>query len=376
MGLFDKPKIQSIALIDIGSASVGGAYAHFEPGSLPTIYYTSRVPIELRDGEDASIAMLRSLDQLGHILINHGAPILREATGNAHIDGVVASVSAPWQETSVRVESKQEEKPFLFTKQLLDEMTRLNAKDQKGRTESGESVIATILNGYEIDNPFGKRAKRADLVILSSTLEEKVSKAIEKSLRGMYHTHAVTLTAFAPLSYAVLRDMFPHEKDFLILEVNGEATDLAFVKRGLLADVASVPQGTNALLKAVSMGHATLTGNGNVIDTGRNTQFAEIVKKTEQEWLAGLSNALKGFATKHALPRTLFLLADTNTRGYLERLLDCDSLHTLWLSDEPLSIIPLSSKHLSQYVRTKGTAEGDLFLAMMVLFYNKGVLKV
>lgn len=373
MGLFGTSKRQSVALIDIGSASVGGAYAHVEPNTPPTIYYTARVPIELRTDEDAASAMLRSLEQLGNILINHGAPELRKETGNAHIDAVIASIAAPWQETSVRVESKQEEKPFTFTKQLLEEMARRNAKEHSERVKSGESVIATILNGYEIANPFGKRAKRADLVILSSTLEEKTSKDIERMLRRIYHTHAITLTAFAPLSYAVLRDLYPHEKDFLILEVNGEATDLAFVKRGLLADVASIPQGTNALLKAVREGHATIAGSGQVIDMARNSKFAELVDKKEEEWLSGLTGALRGFAERHALPRTLFLLSNTETRGYLERLLDTPTLHSIWLSDEPLSVIPLSPQHLSQYVRTRGAAEGDLFLAMMVLYYNKGL---
>ena len=372
MGLFGKSQKRSAALIDIGSASVAGAYAHFEAGSPPTLYYTARVPIETREGENCDQSMQRSLEVLGHILINHGAPVLRQATGSAHIDSVITTVAAPWQETSVHVESKQEEKSFVFTHQLLEDMVREAPKEKPGRTTSRHSVVATILNGYDVAQPFGKKAKRADLVILSSTLEEKVSTSIERMLRKLFHTSDVTLTAFAPLSYAVLRDMYPHEKDFLIIDVEGEATDLAFVKRGLLTDVASIPQGTNALLAAVSRGHAAITEDSiGVIDTNRNAKFADMVGKLEEKWLCDISDALKEFSARHALPRTIFLLSDENTRGYLERLVNTKKLHSLWLSDEPLSVISLSPKHIAKYVQTRGSAEGDIFLAMMALYYNR-----
>ncbi len=372
MGLFKKPEQRSVALIDIGSASVGGAYAHFETLSAPTIYYTARVPIDVREGETCEAGMLRALEVLGHLLVNHGAPVLREVTGSGRIDSVVAAVAAPWQETKILVGSKQAEKPFTFTKGMLDEIAGTCAVDTGARARCQNSIIATILNGYDVAEPFGKRAKRADLVILSSSLEEKVAHDIEQMLRKLFHVNDVTLTAFAPLSYAVIRDMFPHEKDFLIIDVEGEATDLAFVKRGLLTDIATVPQGTNALVSAISRGHTTITeGTTGVIDMGRNQRFADMVGKMEEAWLCGIEEALKKFASRHALPRTVFLLAEDETRGFLERIVNAQKLHSLWLSDEPRSVIPLTPAHIAQYVQTRGAAEGDLFLAMMALYENK-----
>jgi len=371
MGLFAKPTHRSVALVDIGSASVGGAFAHLSKDQPPTIYYTARVPIEAREGETCEAGMLRTLSILGNILINHGAPILREETGSARIDEVIATVAAPWQETRVRVESKNEEKPFVFTRQLLEEMVAASHGDAK-KTRSHDSVITTILNGYDIPDPFGKKVKRADLVVLSSTLKDDTADAIEKALRKAFHAHDVSLAAFAPLSYAVIRDMFPHEKDFLIIDVEGEATDLAFVKRGLLADVTSVPQGTNALLKSISRGHTTITeGSTGVIDMGRNQRFAELVGKMEEAWLTSLTTALKAFAARHALPRTVFLLSDEEARGFLERLVDTPKVHSLWLSDEPLSVISLTPAHIAKYVQTRGAARGDVFLAMMALYANR-----
>lgn len=372
MGLFRKPECRSVALIDIGSGSVGGAFVHLEPGTPPTIYYTARIPIEVREGETCEEAMPKALEMLGQVLVTNGGPILHMETGSARIDSVFATVGAPWQDTKVLVASKEEAKPFTFTHTLMDDIAKQCVIQPGGRTRCKNDVIATILNGYEVAHPFGKKAKRADLVVLSSSLEEKVAASIERTLRKSFHAHDITLAAFAPIAYAVIRDLFPHEQDFLIIDVEGEATDLAFVKRGLLADVACVPQGTNALLEAISRGHTTITeGTTGVIDMGRNQRFAEMVGKMEEVWLSGITDALKEFSTRHALPRTLFLLSDDHALGFLERVLNTSKMHSLWLSEDPLSIIPLSPKHIAQHVRTRGAASGDVFLAIMALYTNK-----
>ncbi len=109
------------------------------------------------------------------------------------------------------------------------------------RISFGESVIATILNGYDIPDPIGKKVNRAEVVILSSTLERDATEQIQKRVRRLYHTHAIGFIGFAPAAYAALRDLYPHERDFLILDVTNENTNLAFVRHGLLVDVGTLP---------------------------------------------------------------------------------------------------------------------------------------
>ncbi|CAN5769033.1 hypothetical protein BH11PAT2_BH11PAT2_09620 [soil metagenome] len=382
MWFFRSKKRSSVVLIDIGSSSVAGAYVHYAENELPTIYYTIRIPIERGEGEDAKTAMLRTLTAMGTELIEKGAPALRRETGSGSVDSVLVSVSAPWQETKVRTETIHPDKPFVFTKRMMSEIVSSSANLAPGRVSTGESVIATILNGYEIPNPLGKRATRAEVVILSSTLESSITDEIRTRVRKWYHTHDITFVAFAPVTYAVLRDLYPHENDFLILDVSGEGTDLAFVKAGLLVDVGTLPQGIHQLLDA-TRGAERMTideESGNVripseqpgyISPDRNARFrvrTEIVKK---EWITGLTDLFKQFAQNHALPRTLFLLAEPTARDYLRNTLDTDSLHSLWLSDEPLSLISVLPEHFSPYVRARGTAESDIFLSVLALYQAK-----
>jgi hypothetical protein len=343
MGLFGtKVKLASVALIDIDSSSVGGALAHLSSNDAPVVYFTIRQTIEAREHEEISEAMLRTLAELSDKLVTLGAPILRQETGSGHIDRIFVSVGAPWQKTKIRIEAISETKPFVFTQAILAEVIKKGEEIPAGYTKSDEAVVATLLNGYETEKPFGKKATRADIIILSSLLDQKVAKEIEKTLRATYHTHALTLTIFASVSYAAFRDIYPHEKNFLLLQVAGEATDIAFVKRGFLVDVASIPHGLN-----------------------------DLREENEKEWLSYIEASFQDASVRHALPRTLFLLADESARDYLKRLLDSSSMRSLWLTDDPLRVISVVPAHFAQFVKSRGNAEGDVFLALLALFSKK-----
>jgi hypothetical protein len=371
-------------LIDVGSASVGGAYVYFKSGDLPTIHYDVRINTEAREGEDQQASMLRTLHEVTELLVKEGAPAVHRAVGHAHADKIVVSIAAPWQETRVRVETLQSVRPFTFTKKLLNDTVEKSAHVPEDRIDSGESVIATILNGYEIPNPFGKQVKRVELVILSSTLLKTVTESVEKTLRKAFHTHEVSFTGFAPVSYRIFRDLYPHENDYLILDIRGARSDLAFIQRGLLRDVGSIPHGTRALL-SIGRTASDMQASNTIPNTGlgasylnadRNVRFGARVQVAEEEWINGLSNLLKDFATRHALPRTLFLLADDDVRGFLVRSLDTPNIHTLWLSDEPLRIVPVTHAQFAPYVRTGGEANGDIFLDLLALYQTKSAQPV
>lgn len=368
---FTKSSAQTIALIDIGSSSVGGALARIEKGTKPILLFTERVPIEAKSGRSLSECMLEALDGLGQSLLVKGAPILREQTGHGSVDAVFASISSPWQKTHVDAKVIEESKPFLFTKAHIA-LSEAQEEVPEGFLRTEQSVIAVLLNGYEVRQPFGKKVKRADLVLLSSLLDTLVTTAIQNKLHTWYHTHNVHLSAFAPIAYEAYRDTFPHQKDFVLLHVGGEATDLAFVKNGLLVDVASVPSGLRTIMRAAHTTEGGLHGSGgDVIDPALNTHFSMRVKEAQDAWVKQLTDTFRDFSSRHALSRTLFLLSEEGTSEYVKRLLNATDMHALWLSDDPLTVLPSVPSLWSTYVQVKGEAKGDVLLMMLALAYEK-----
>lgn len=371
---FSTKKAENIALIDIESSSVAGALARVPEEGAPVVFYSSRLPIAVHEGEAKEDALARALKLLGENLVEQGGPVLRRETGSGHVSSVLAVIGSPWNDTSVRVATIEKPQEFSFTKTVLADAIAAG-RPQSGDVRREELVIATLLNGYDVNEPFGKRARRADLIILSSAVSERAASVVLEALRRTFHTDHVRLASFAPAAYAVFRDLFPHEKDFLLVHVSGEGTDLVFVKRGLLVDVASVPQGIRALTDAVGEIRTDVAppekGEGVTVRKDREGLMSSEIASKGEAWLATLSAALRKFSERHPLPRNVFLISRAEGRAIVELLLANTSLHSLWLSDEPLSVIPFLPEHLAPYVKTRGEAGQDSVLALLALYATK-----
>lgn len=334
-----KNHARTIALIDIGSASVGGAYVRVAEGKIPTLYYTARVAVEKKEGEEIANSMLHSLAFLERLLMEEGAPALRRETGSGAVDEIRVSVAAPWQETSVISSRIQEDHDFTFTHAHLEAVLKKKPLSE-GRVSSGETVIATLLNGYSVAKPFGKKAKRAELTILSSSIDKEVSEAIRSSLRKAFHTSEIRITSFAPAAYSVFCAQYPHQKDFIVLDVSGSGSDVLFVKHGLLADVQHVSESTP------NMGYEST-------DTSA--------------WLSALRTVFATFAENRGLPHTVFLLADEGVRDDIKRIIEENDLKALWRTGSELSLIALAPSAFASGVQAKGKAGADLFLSLLAI---------
>ena len=373
-GLFGK-KSEVVAVFDINSSSVGGAYVGIEEGQPPTVIYTKRVPVELRNASSETAAVSvpdleRALKSLCEALISEGAPELARVKGSGRIHRIIASVSSPWQQVAIRTEVVEQDRPFTVSRALFATVLKKTGDVPEGHEAWEESVVAALLNGYETRAPFGKKAKRVDLVILSSSIEATVAARITDVLRSVYHTHAVRLVAFSPVAYAALRELYPHEKDFLAIIVSGETTDITLIKRGLLTSTISVSSGTNDLLRATRNvgipGDAPkVTHLDSLIDPSKNEGFRTRAAGAEAAFLDEIGKGLRSFSERYALPRTIFLLAESESREFLRRTLDAAPLRSLWLSDEPLSIVPVLPKHALSRMKAAGAVKEDTTLFLL-----------
>jgi len=331
----DKKKSESVVLIDIGADSVAGAYAYYVSNEQPVLLYTQRLPIDAREGESPERAMLRALQALGDVLIREGAPTLLRATGSGSANMVLVSVDAPWQETSVRTEHLEQKTPFIFDKSLVTEALKNTSSVPPGKALADESIIGTILNGYETRDPYGKEVHRASIVILTSLIDENVVEGIRLTLRSLYHTKNMVYIAGASLRYQAMRIAFPHEHDVLILDAIGPLVSISLVRRNLLVAVTEVPSHT--------------------IDATTRVQ-----KVTDE---------LAELAGRFPLPRTIFLLARELEAASLQETLCQADLGKLWLSDNPPKIVSVRGSHITGLVR-QTTTPPDLSLLLMVLFYQ------
>ncbi|MDD2657262.1 MAG: hypothetical protein PHD04_01195 [Candidatus Pacebacteria bacterium] len=337
-----KKEEKSVVLIEIGTSSVAGAYARYAENGLPAILYTRRLPIEMHSGESQEKAMLRALQVLGDTLIREGAPLLCQVAGSGSADAIIVAIDSPWQATLVRTEQFEDEQPFIFTRSLVEAKLKESAVATEGKVLVDESIIGTILNGYETRNPYGKEARRATIVVLTSFIDKHAAESITSVLRGIFHTKHIEPIAGPSLRYQALQKAFPHERDALILDATGPYTSIALMHKSFV----------------VSISEIQVSG-----------------ADTTESWLERIEANLAELARHYPLPRTIFVLAREEEAASLRDILDTAHMGKLWLSDNPPRIVSVLASHLSGLVRQTAPTSPDLLLLLMALYVQYASLE-
>jgi hypothetical protein len=338
--LFHSTKKESVVLIDISAGSVAGAYLHTKEGELPTTVFTRRLPIEAKASEPHERAMLRALEELGNILIREGAPALARFSGSGRAETILVSVDAPWQTTNVRTEILQRKTPFTFTKAMIKTAIEKTRTTSPEKTLADESTIGTILNGYETHQPYGKKAHRASIILLTSLIDAKVSESIVVMLRGLFHTRNILSIASSSLRYQAMRIAFPHERSALILDAVGPLLSIALMRRGLLV--------------AVTEG------------------IENLPRKETKTLVQKISEELTELSVRYPLPRTIFLIDQGEDAVALEKELNDakTAIAGLWLSDNPPTIVSVLPEHVNGFVKQASPSIPDLPLFLMALYWK------
>ncbi|MDE1919292.1 MAG: hypothetical protein KGH56_01190 [Patescibacteria group bacterium] len=328
-----KEKTESVVLVDVSTKSVAGAYARYAEGQAPAVLYTRRFPVEVRENELQEKAMLRALQILIDTLIREGAPILMRSAGRGSADAVLISIDAPWQKTSVRTEHFEQKTPFVFTKSLVTEAIKQTGVEASGKVLVDESIIGTTLNGYETRDPYGKKASRAAVVVLTSLIDEHIAHHITSMLESAFHTRNVLPIAGSSLRFQAIQRVFPHERNALIIDATGPETSIAFLRKGLFVSIDEVA-GTDA----------------------------------SHSWVEAVENELAELSKRFPLPRILFLLAREPDAASLGGALEGGHLKTLWLSENPPKVVPVLASHVTGLVRQAAATPPDLQVLLMALF--------
>ncbi|MFZ2167795.1 MAG: hypothetical protein WAV50_02910 [Minisyncoccia bacterium] len=334
--LHKKKSGESVVVIDIGAESVAGAYVRYENTESPAILYTRRLPIEVRPDEPRERAMLRALTVLGNDLIREGVPALARTTGSGSADTILVSIDAPWQETKVRKEHFESADPFIFTKALVDKKLAETSGEPGEKMIVDESIIGTILNGYETRNPYGNSVRRASVIVMTSFIEREVADNIISTLRGLYHTKEILPIAGSSLRYQAIHEAFPHEHDSIILDATG----------GALLAISLVRRGTFVSLDQIE------------------------IPSDKEVWAKAVASELTKIAERYPLPRTIFLLAREPEIDSFKGVLDTANFGPLWLSDNPPKIVSVLRSSLGVSIRQLSTNPPDIVLLLMALYFQ------
>jgi len=337
-----------VALVNVTSSSISAGYALLVPGTNPHIIASIEYPLDEHATEPKSDAIPRVLSLALDALIRDGAPKLLTYNGHARVKRVILGVSAPWHTHAVSIAEKHEEKPFPITENLVSELLKKHDTPPQNTDITSQNVISTYLNGYEAPLSYKGRASSLQIVALTSYIDSNMHACLIKKISSAFHTKDIETTSFSPEFFFQYKLLYPHQRDYVFLDIGSESSDLICVKHSLLVASKNPALGSRDALGSLRRIVVTSgTPSKDVAPIHDSRSVNVLVEKIHQ--------AFTEIAHEEPLPHLILYAAPDTVAPLVEDALNNESLHSLWITREPRTVQRLSSRLFADMVTTEGT---------------------
>jgi hypothetical protein len=362
-------KNESALVFHIGSASVGAGLVQLEQGQPPRIIYSLREPIPYRDSVTADRFVADMLSALKQV----NTRIAKEAPRGFSAKHVFYVFSSPWIATQTKIVSMKEVKPFKLTRRHVQRIVDSQTKAAPGLQLLEKRVIDIRLNGYQIPDPYGKKATNADISLFMSFIPKTLLDSVMEISARTFHPKDTRVSSFTLASFLLIRETFPHDNDFIFLDIGGELSDIAIVKEGLILETASFPMGryflTRKIQKDLDVSAEEAVSLIRVYEDGLADEnliagLKPILDGAAAEWVKGFRVSLSKLGKGMTWPMKIFLTIHSDFNKFFVRVLSAEHISKLGVAEVAMSIVPLNEEAIKASVSFSDDALRDSFIAI------------
>lgn len=252
---------------DIGSATVALALVDTSK-TTPEILFTTKVPMvvqEIFDQDKLEQALIAFFDQA----VKKVTDALHSELAHIpfkHIGSASLVFSSPWYATKISTIVMQKDEPFLLDQRGVEEIVEQEEKKFEQEALHGaysnlgkrdmhvieRELIRVKLNGYETASPYLKKVSNAELSVAMSLVPHNLLLSLVTILKDTLHITRTKSFTFPLVSFGAMQTLFPHETDFLLVDVTGETTDISYIEDNIIVGSHSFTLARNSLIRTVS----------------------------------------------------------------------------------------------------------------------------
>lgn len=391
MGFFSflspKKTSERVLVVHIDSGSVVGSFVSLDPSAssgqaaVATVLSTTSSDIAIAadissvDFEKAMQAALAAMLASARGL-NLGSP-----------DRILVYLGSPWYASQVRIARTSRPTNFVASKSLLEDMISRELKafeedEMKASFAAGaplraieSKTVLVKLNGYPTAAPLGLSAKELELSIFVSVAPESTLKGIEEIVEKEYRA-PIKFSTFLSSSFLVTRDFFPHEDDYLLVDVGGEITEVSVVREGALARTVSFPRGRNFLLRKLSTGLNRSIDESiaicalykeDKIEPSIRDACTGILKEAKDEWLDSFQKALFTNSADLTVPDVVMLSVGSDIAPWFVETIRREEFHQHALTEKEFKVIVLEASVFHESLRFAEGVERNAFIMIDAL---------
>jgi hypothetical protein len=330
MGSFsiNKNKISNkiVAIFDIASGSIGGSIVKIskEESGLPVILRSIRLDIPNSD----------NFEKLFNNTIKIFHNVLTQMSSFSKIDEVHCFLSAPWYISEIRNVSLEKDIKSVFTEKQGDDLLKKEVRKVTDKFKDNMVVIDSIimnlkLNGYNTNNPVGKKYKNIDFDIFISATPNFFIEKLKSGISNFLPNTKINFSSFIASSFISLREKCLKPDSYIFIDVSSEITEIAIINNSSIRYSMTFPVGKKSIIRHIADKKGLEFRDAkelfNLYISDNLSQNIKInVKNTIQEaqdlWLANFYRCLNHVDKSITVPSFIFITADNDIKNWISKL--------------------------------------------------------
>lgn len=374
-----------VVMFDIGSASIGGAVVFFDK-EIPNITYCKRIQLPFQEEADERHFLSQIEEILTQIVNDIQKNGLQSKNGQSIIpQEIVCVLSSLWSDTKTVSASFEHKEKFIVTNNIMDDLlSQIHEKNEEERKGSivviEEVIISSLLNGYPTQLPLEKETQRINVTFLESTVTKELHTKINDVIHKVFSPDIPLLfRSFTLVAFSVTRDMFEDIRDFFLVDVTGEITELAVIKDSILGDVLSFPYGRNTIVRDIAKKTNSIPEDVlariKIAFASDSSDMKETIFEEEKQWTEMFGRACGELSSEiNPLPQNVFLIANTDYEDWFRKMIERVDFSQFTATREAFNVNFLIGKNIDEVCTLSNEVVQDSFLIMDSLFYNREYL--
>ncbi|MDE2213205.1 MAG: hypothetical protein KGJ34_01580 [Patescibacteria group bacterium] len=379
-GKKEEAATKTIAILDIGSGSVGCALILLDRKGPPSILAHTREEAHLesgRTGEKLQSTILASAKKALETIAKsaHKSPKGKDG----YIEHLAIFLPAPWSTLFLRNIRLAREMPVHVTPALIEGMVADYVKrerpDENTEVVIERSAVGIRLNGYGVnDLPNDVSASTVELSIVSATSSKTFIGNLRDIARPILGGHVPLSFHSTPVAatYA-LSTLFPETPDYILCNSEGELTELLLVLEHTPSAAATSTAACNTILRTVSvhadMARAEANSALALARDARSPMSAKLEKtlaSAQRECADGFRAAATELIASFSPPRTIYVIGEgQSAQWYAESLAHAPFLKSLFPLGVAVDNVQYST--LAKNIKQSG-GSSDVFLALEAIY--------
>ena len=385
----NKPSLSFI--FDLRDTSVSLAVARFERNKKPEIILCQDFELQnqdLKDHKKYIDSMIKTLDQA---IVSVRKSLIK--IGNKECIGkYYFFIGSPWSVSQSKTIKIIKDRPFEINNNVLKQIiigeeSNIEKNIEKETQEPNwkvfeEKIIQSKLNGYKIDNVFGKKASNLTIELFVSFIpfeiknkiisffSEKVGKNINKQINSCILS-----------SYSFFRDLYSNKNDFIYVDIGKLITDIYVVRDDIIFGVASFPFGEENIIQT-SLSKTNLSRDVFLshIDIGQDKNFdlpshnngEDLLKTGFDFWEVKLKDSLLKVCNEMNIPNNLFVITNSVISSMLiQRFSGIEEKKQIEILGSKIEISAIGENIINDYILNSNFFTNKPYVKMDLVFLDK-----